>query len=125
MKLPAGHQRVIPYLILKDAEGFFKFTTSVFDAKETFRSYREETKVLSHCEIAIGDCAIMFAESTANWGVENAGLFVYMDDPDAAFNKAIKAGATEVMPMTDQHYGRSGGVKDPFGNTWWITGVTN
>jgi uncharacterized glyoxalase superfamily protein PhnB len=65
----------------------------------------------------------MFGQSSADWGSDNAGLFVYVEDADATFKKALDAGATEVMPVTDQSYGRSGGVKDPFGNTWWITAV--
>lgn len=123
MKLPAGHQQVIPYLILKNAEGFFDFTGKVFGAKEILRSYREGTKEFQHGEIRIGDSAIMFGQSSADWGSDNAGLFVYVEDADATFKKALDAGATEVMPVTDQSYGRSGGVKDPFGNTWWITAV--
>ncbi|SEW43028.1 VOC family protein [Chitinophaga arvensicola] len=123
MKLPEGHQQVIPYLILKNAEGFFDFTGKVFGAKEIMRSYREDTKDFQHGEIRIGDAAIMFGQTSDNWGADNAGLFIYVEDADATFKKAIEAGSTEVMPVTDQSYGRSGGVKDPFGNTWWITAV--
>lgn len=65
----------------------------------------------------------MFAESTDTYAVSNAGMFIYVEDADATFKKAIDAGATVVNEMADQSYGRSGGVKDPFGNTWWITGV--
>ncbi len=121
MKLPAGHQQVMPYLILKNAAAFFDFTAKVFGAKEHHRSYKDGNKELMHGEISIGGSIIMFGQSSADWGTDNAGLFIYVDDADATFKKALEEGATEVMPLTDQSYGRSGGVKDPFGNTWWIT----
>jgi PhnB protein len=121
MKLPEGHQQVIPYLILKNAEGFFDFTKQVFGATEQHRSYQGDKKSLKHGEISIGGSTIMFGQSSDAWGTDNAGLFIYVEDADATFKKALAAGATEVMPVTNQPYGRSGGVKDPFGNTWWIT----
>lgn len=123
MKLPEGHHQVIPYLILRNAEKFFDFTKQVFGATERHRSYHDDKKSLRHGEIGIGDSVIMFGQTSDNWGTENAGLFVYVEDADATFKKALANGATEVMPVTDQSYGRSGGVKDPFGNTWWITAV--
>ncbi|MBO9730195.1 MAG: VOC family protein [Chitinophaga sp.] len=123
MKLPEGHQRVIPYLILQNAVAFFDFTKAVFDAEERYRGYQEDQRTLRHGEIRIGDATIMFGQSSENWGTENAGLYIYVEDADATFQKALDAGATVVMPVADQSYGRSGGVKDPFGNTWWITAV--
>ena len=65
----------------------------------------------------------MFADTTGTYGVSNAAMFIYVDDADATFKKAINAGATVVTEMANQNYGRSGGVKDPFGNTLWITGI--
>jgi PhnB protein len=50
-----------------------------------------------------------------------ASNYLYVDDADAVFNKAIAAGATVVIPIADQFYGdRMGGVRDPQGNLWWI-----
>ena len=123
MKLPEGHQRVIPYLILQNAVAFFDFTKAVFDAEERHRSYQEDQRTLRHGEIRIGDATIMFGQSSDTWATENAGLYIYVEDADVTFQKALDAGATVVMPVADQSYGRSGGVKDPFGNTWWITAV--
>lgn len=123
MKLPEGHQQVIPYLILRNAAGFFDFTKQVFGAIEKHRSYQENGKSFKHGEVMIGNATIMFGQTNDNWGTESAGLFVYVEDADVTFKKALDAGATEVMALTDQSYGRSGGVKDPFGNTWWITAV--
>ena len=59
--------------------------------------------------------------STDQHGVRNAGLFVYVADANESYNKAIAAGAATITPLSSQPYGLSGGVIDPFGNTWWIT----
>ena len=67
----------------------------------------------------------MFADSNEEFKPQTAGLFVYAHDADETYNKALEEGATSIMAMSNQDYGRSGGVTDPFGNVWWITGVKN
>ncbi|MEO8412991.1 MAG: VOC family protein [Ginsengibacter sp.] len=121
-KIPENYQTVMPYLIVKGAAQFISFMQTVFDATETYRAMRDEQTIM-HAEIMIGGSTIMFAESTDTYAVRNAGMFIYVEDADAVFKKAMDAGARVVTEMADQSYGRSGGVTDPFGNTWWITGV--
>ena len=53
--------------------------------------------------------------------IQPAGMFVYVEDADETYHKALAEGAKSIMPPSDQEYGRSGGVIDPFGNTWWPT----
>lgn len=65
----------------------------------------------------------MLADSTEKFSVRTAGLFIYVDDADDTFKKAIDTGATTVAAVADQAYGRSGGVQDPYGNVWWITSM--
>ncbi|RFM28016.1 VOC family protein [Deminuibacter soli] len=120
--IPQTHQQIMPYLVVPGAAGFSAFVQEVFGAKETYRAMRDESTVM-HAEVMIGNSTIMFADSTAAYNVQTAGLFIYVEDADAAFRRALKAGATVVNEMADQSYGRSGGVKDPFGITWWITSV--
>jgi dihydrofolate reductase len=57
------------------------------------------------------------------FNIQTSGLFVYVANADETYNKAIEAGASVKTVLSDQQYGRSGGVIDPFGNTWWITSV--
>ena len=121
-KIPENYQTVMPYLIVKNAAQFISFMQTVFDPTETYKAMRDENTIM-HAEIMIGGSTMMFAESTDTYAVSNAGMFIYVEDADATFKKAIDAGATVVNEMADQSYGRSGGVQDPFGNTWWITGV--
>jgi PhnB protein len=120
LSIPEGHQQVMPYLIVNGAAGFLTFTQDVFGAKEKYKAMRDAFLIM-HAEITIGDCVIMFADSTEQYHPRPAGLFIYVPDADETFKKAIAEGASVIMDMADQSYGRSGGVKDPFGNSWWIT----
>jgi len=122
MKIPENNQTVIPYLILENAAGFILFTQKVFGAKETLKTMRDEN-VIRHAEIMIGNSTIMFAEATEQFKPFNAALFVYVENADETFAKAIHEGATVEKEITNESYGRGGGIKDPFGNIWWITAV--
>lgn len=121
-KIPDNYQTVMPYLIIPNAAEFILFTQKVFGAEETYKAMRDENTIM-HAEIMIGESTVMFADATEQYKPRPAGLFVYADNADATFKKAIDAGATVVTELADQPYGRSGGVSDPFGNTWWITSV--
>jgi PhnB protein len=122
-KIPEGYQAVMPYLILNNAQGFLDFTKTVFLADELLKTHRNEVNVIMHAEVSISGSVIMFADATETFGVRNAGLFVYVNDCDAVYDEALKYGAKTIMPPADQPYGRSCGVEDPFGNTWWVTSV--
>jgi PhnB protein len=97
-----------------------EFTQKVFGAEEKFKAMRDE-KLIMHAEITIGGSVIMIADATDLYKPQPAGLFVYVEDCDTTYNNALANGATSVNEPADQSYGRSAGVKDDFGNTWWIT----
>lgn len=113
----------MPYLILKNAEGFIAFTQNVFNAKSKYKELREDGHTIRHAEMEISGSVIMCAESTEEFPVQTANLFIYVDDADESYATALKNGATSVNEPADQSYGRSGGVSDPNGNVWWITSV--
>ena len=96
--------------------------TEVFNAEISYKAMRDE-KTIMHAELKIGDSKIMFADANDQWKTQPAGLFIYVDEADAIYDKALGQGAEVVKPISNQSYGRSGGVKDPFGNTLWITSV--
>lgn len=123
MKIPQGHQSVMPYLMLNEAEGFGEFAKQVFDAEVNMTKLREDEKTIMHSELSIGTSTIMFCSATEQFTPQTANLFVYVQNADESYRKALDHGATSVMQLSDQDYGRTCGVLDPFGNTWWITSV--
>jgi uncharacterized glyoxalase superfamily protein PhnB len=122
MNIPKNYQTLMPYLIIQNPSEFILFTQKVFGAKETHKAMRDE-QIIMHGEVMIGECTIMFADATEKYMTRPAGLFVYVENADETYQKAIAAGATIKTELSDQPYGRSGGVTDPFGNDWWITSV--
>ncbi len=120
VNIPEGCNQVMPYLIINNATGFLQFAKDVFGAVEQSKHMRDENTIM-HAQIAIGDSVIMFADATPEYPSSPAGMFIYVANADATYDKAISLGATSVLPMCDQPYGRTGGIQDPHGNTWWIT----
>lgn len=124
MSVPTQYQTVTPYLIIKDALSFLQFMQELFGAEVTEKHFRDESETtVMHAELKIGNASIMCAEATDQWKTEPAGLFIYVENADASYAKALELGCTTIMELTDQSYGRTCGVKDTFGNTWWITSV--
>ena len=119
INIPENYQAIMPYLIVKNAAEFIAFTQTVFGATEQFKTMRDEQTVM-HAEININGGTIMFADCTDTYQQQNAGMFVYVESCDETYQKALDNGAQSIIPPADQPYGRSAGVKDPFGNTWWI-----
>lgn len=113
----------MPYLMLRSATAFTGFVKTVFNATQSFSRMREDGTTLMHGEVQVNGSTIMFCDVTSDWEEANANLFVYVDNADEVFAKAIEAGASVVMELRDESYGRTCGVKDPVGNTWWITSV--
>ncbi len=122
LNIPEEYQAVMPYIIVDDPAALKQFMITVLGAKDKMHHPNPDGS-FGHAEVTIGDSCIMFSNAMPEWGVNTAGLFVYVDDADAAYKLALENGATSLMPPADQPYGRSSGVKDPFGNTWWITAV--
>jgi PhnB protein len=118
--IPDGYHAVTPYLTVKGAAKLLDFITTVFGATEKFRMPRPDGTI-GHSEVKIGDSTVMLAEASGQYPPMTAGLYVYVPDTDAAYKRALKAGATSLMEPADQFYGdRNAGVKDAFGITWWI-----
>ena len=124
---PEGYHSVTPYLTVDDARAALDFYARAFGATEIMRM--EMGDKIGHAEIRIGDSVVMLSDewpdmdklSPKNRGGSTAGLMVYLPDVDAAFARAIEAGATEERAVEDQFYGdRSGSVRDPFGHSWML-----
>lgn len=126
--IPDGYHSITPYLYVSDAKRALEFYANVFGAAELFRMDGPGGKI-GHAEIKIGDSTIMLADefpemdarSPLSIGGSPVSLLLYVEDVDQVVDRAVNAGATLVRPVADQFYGdRSGGVKDPFGHTWFV-----
>jgi PhnB protein len=119
--IPDDYQRITPYLIIHGVDKIIDFLSKAFDAKLKYRFERPDGSVM-HVEMRIGDSAVMMGEPTGDFTPMPASIYLYTEDCDAAYKKALKAGANSVMePMDMGHAGeRYGGVKDSSGNIWWL-----
>jgi PhnB protein len=117
--VPAGYATVTPYLCVADAAKLIEFLKQAFDAQLLFKMDGPGGRIM-HAEMTIGDSRIMLAQPEP--GKEtHAMIHLYIPDTDAVYARAIAAGATSVREPADQFYGdRSAGVRDEFGNQWYI-----
>ena len=114
----------MPYLMLKRASNFIQFTETVFGAVLNKSMHRvHDNGNVMHAEVTIGGSTIMFSDASEQWPEQTANLFIYVENADITYKKALETGATTIMELTDQDYGRTCGVSDPFGNVWWITSI--
>lgn len=119
--IPEGYHTVTPYLVCSDAAKVIDFTKTAFSAEELVRMDAPGGKI-GHAEMKIGDSIVMFSDGGPEHPPMPAMLNVYLPDVDAAFARALKAGATTVRDVANQFYGdRSGTVKDVSGNLWVIS----
>jgi len=118
--IPKGYHTVTPYLTVRDAPKVIEFLKQAFGAKLSHEMKRPDGSIM-HAEIVIGDSPVMIAEENEMAKATLSSLYIYVPDVDSVYRQAIKAGGGNVMEPMDMFYGdRSGGVKDPSGNSWFI-----
>ena len=126
--IPEGYHSVTPYLIVDGAEEAIRFYERAFGATEMLRLPMGGK--IGHAEVKIGDSIVMLSDEWPDYGKlgptsrggATSSLMIYLEDVDAAFERAIAAGATLERPVEDQFYGdRSGTVTDPFGHSWTLS----
>jgi len=123
-----GFHSVTPYLTVSDAAAAIDFYTRAFGASEVMRMPMGDK--IGHADIMIGDSHVMLSDEfpdmdklgPASRGGPTSSIMIYVPDVDAAFDKAVAAGAEVTRPVEDMFYGdRSGWLKDPFGHEWTIS----
>src|SRR5678815_2278020 len=122
MYIPKGYGTVFPYLLVKDMTSFVDFVTTVFGAKVLGRTVMPNGRV-ANCRVQIGTTSFMVSEPEGEaFKPLPASHYIYVEDADATFAKAMANGAKKVMDVADMPYeDRQGGVIDPCGNYWWIS----
>ena len=118
--IPEGFHTVTPYLTVKDLPLMLRFVKGAFGATLT-ETLDDASGQPLHADAIIGDSHVMMGQGRDEWKAMPAQLYLYVEDTDATYQRALAAGGTSLREPTDQFYGdRSGGVVDPCGNYWWI-----
>jgi PhnB protein len=121
MPPPPGYHSVNPYIVVAGAAEFIAFLTTVFDGVEQEPRELRDDAAINHAEVMIGDSVVMISEADDTYDARPCVNFTYVDNVDAAHDRALAAGARPLVPPTDQAWGdRVSGIVDPFDNRWWI-----
>jgi PhnB protein len=119
--IPDGYHTVTPYLTVRNAPKVIEFLKQAFGAKLSHDAIKRPDGSIMHAQVTIGDSRVMIAEESEMAKATLSTLYIYVADVDSVYRQAIKAGGSNVMEPMDMFYGdRSGGVKDPSGNSWYV-----
>jgi len=126
--IPDGMRSVTPHLICAGAANAIEFYKKAFGAVEEARMPGPDGRIM-HAMIRIGDSAVMLVDEMPEWGAlgpkalkgSPVTVHLYVEDADATFQRAVKAGAKVTMPLDDTFWGdRYGKLEDPFGHHWSV-----
>jgi PhnB protein len=126
--IPDDMHSVTPHLVCAGAAEAIEFYKKAFGAVEGGRLLGPEGKIM-HAMIRIGGSAVMLVDEMPQWGAlgpktlkgSPVTIHLYVEDADATFQRALKAGAKALMPIAEQFWGdRYGKLEDPFGHHWSI-----
>ena len=121
--LPDGFHTITPNIIADDAEQAVDFLKRAFGATENYRLTLLDGRI-THCELRIGNSVINLGTSMGGFPPHGLVAQIFVESPDVLFDRAVRAGATVLMPMTDMFFGiREGRISDAFGNVWIIAAL--
>jgi PhnB protein len=114
------YHTLTPYLVVRDADAEMQFLKTTFGATESSCQRRPDRTVM-HAELKVGNSLVMLGQGDGEWKPTSAAIYVWIPDVDAAYARALAAGATSQSAPEDKPYGhRNAGVIDQNGITWWI-----
>ena len=117
---PKDTPAISPGFSVKGGAKFIEFLESAFGATEAFR-HDNPDGTFRHARLRIGNSLVTIGEAHGEFQPKPSMLYMYVDDADAVYQRALAAGATSLYPVAEQSYGdRVGGVTDPFGHQWFI-----
>jgi PhnB protein len=126
--IPDGYHTITPALTVKNGAEAIEFYKRALGAEELMRMPGPDGRLM-HAELKIGDSRFMLGEempeqsckAPISVGAVSSSLYVYVQDVDKAFQRAVEGGAKSVMPVTDMFWGdRYGVVEDPAGHRWGL-----
>ena len=114
------YRTVTPYLLVSDADTELAFLKAAFGGTEVDCQRSPDNRVM-HAEMKIGDSLVMLGQAGMRWTPRPAALYLWVDNVDETYARALHAGATSESEPEDKPYGhRNAGVIDQNGITWWI-----
>lgn len=125
--VPKGYRTITPSLIVRGADDALAFYADVFGAEILSRMYADDGYTVLNAEIKIGNSLVVISDELPLFGLYSplayggAGVaqHIYSADVDAIWGRAMEAGCTTLVAMTDTPYGeRFGKLVDPFGHVW-------
>ena len=120
-RIPEGYRCVTPYLVNQGVDRVMKFLREAFGAVEKFPPMKRPDGTTMHAEMLLGDSTVMMGEASGEYPPMPACFYVYVEDVDGTYRRALRAGGVSATEPRDQFYGdRGAGVRDPGGNFWWI-----
>jgi len=118
---PTGYTSASPYLITENADEVVEFLEDVFAASVLRRFARPDGSIM-HAEVRIDDTVVMLGQAGEAWPAVPSHVHVYVPEVDAVYQAALDRGGESVQaPTRGDDPDRRGGVRDPGGNTWWIS----
>lgn len=115
-----SYRTITPYLCVADADAELTFLTAAFGATEV-ECQRNSDGTVMHAEVKVGDSLVMVGQAGGQWPAKTAALYLWVEDVDATYTKALASGAASESVPEDKPYGhRNAGVIDANGVTWWI-----
>jgi uncharacterized glyoxalase superfamily protein PhnB len=121
--IPDEYHSVTPYLTVDDLPGLIEFVKAAIDATIP-EAMPDAIGKLRHAEAQIGDSRVMMGQARAEWPARPSSLYLYVEDTDATYQRALAAGAKSLMEPAAQFWGdRNAGVEDSNGNYWWISSL--
>jgi PhnB protein len=127
--IPKGFHTITPSLTVTGAAKAIDFYKKGLGAEERMRFPGPDGRTIMYSELKIGDSIIMVADEMPDMGARGpkslggtpVSFFLYNENVDAAWKRAVDAGAKELVPLADQFWGdRAGCLEDPFGHQWWL-----
>jgi len=118
--VPEGFSTVTPFIIADNAIELIEFMKDAFEGEQTFLQNTEDGKIM-HATVRIGNSTIMITDSMDGMPPQAGMFYLYLENVDEVFQRALKAKATTQRELRDEFYGdRAGAVKDKWGNVWWL-----
>lgn len=118
--VPEGFHTVTPYLVVNDASGLLDYVKQAFGAKEA-DCMRSPDGTVRHADVLIGNSHVMMGQACEGHTATSTMLYLYVEDVDACFARAVEAGGEVVEELADKFYGdRTAAVRDTNGVTWYM-----